>query len=257
MEALETPLPPFEPGRAALSREALTAAAQEAYPDHTITRVGERFTRRRPVIEIWFEQDGQQIERLFNPYTGEDVGEALPFGIRAVVWSADLHNELLFGDVGKRINGVGSVLVSVLAVTGIVLWWPGTRLWRRGLTVQWRARWPRFNWDLHHAVGFWFFPLLALWGFTGIYLAFPEPFSAFVDRISDPQAILGRRPGDIVLRWLVLLHFGRWEQAPPLMAIWALFGAAPIVMLLTGTAMWWTRVLRRGWRSPEDDAPST
>ena len=60
-----------------------------------------------------------------------------------------------------------------------------------------------------------------------------------------------------MLRWLVLLHFGRWEEAPPLMAIWALFGAAPIVMLLTGAAMWWTRVLRRGWRSPEDDAPST
>jgi uncharacterized iron-regulated membrane protein len=253
-ELFETPLPAYQAGRESLSRVELTAAAEQAYPGFDVVRVGERFTRRRPVIEIWLERGAERRERLFNPYTGEDVGDAIPPGLRAVLWMADLHNELLFGDTGKRVNGVGSILVSMLAFTGIVLWWPGALHWRRGLGVKWSARWPRFNWDLHSAVGFWFFPLLALWGLTGIYLAFPEPFSAFVDRVSDPNAILGQRPGDIVLRWLVRLHFGRWEEAPPLMAVWALFGAAPVVMLVTGVAMWWVRVLRKGWRRPDDDA---
>jgi uncharacterized iron-regulated membrane protein len=191
MEAFETPLPAYEEGRASLSRAELSTAAARAYPGYEVVRVGERFTRRRPVIEIWVERDGERRERLFNPYTGEDVGEALPFGIRAVIWAADLHNELLFGDLGKRVNGVGSVLVAVMAMTGLVLWWPGRQRWRRGLTVHWRARWPRFNWDLHSAVGFWFFPLLALWGFTGIYWPFPSRFQLLSTGCQSPTKSWG------------------------------------------------------------------
>jgi uncharacterized iron-regulated membrane protein len=39
------------------------------------------------------------------------------------------------------------------------------------------------------------------------------------------------------------------------MAVWAAFGAAPVVMLVTGVAMWWTRVLRKSWRPDDDGAP--
>lgn len=253
-EAFQTPLPAYQPGRDTLSRAELSKAAERAHPGFEVTRVGERFTRRRPVIEIWLVRGDERLEQLFNPYTGEEVGEALPRVVRAIQWTASLHDELLFGTTGKRVNGIGSVLVTMLALTGIVLWWPGIQRWRRGLGVRWRARWPRFNWDLHSATGFWFFPLLALWGATGVYLAFPEPFAAFVDRISDPDAILGDRPGDIVLAWLVRLHFGRWEETPALMALWAAFGLAPILMLITGVAMWWTRVLKKSWRRQDDDA---
>ena len=48
-----------------------------------------------------------------------------------------------------------------------------------------------------------------------------------VDAISDPDAYLGDRPGDIVLAWLTRLHFGRWRGLPWLKATWAVPEMSP------------------------------
>lgn len=246
-EAFETPAPAFDPTRQPLSTEEMTRAAARAYPGYTVTRVGGRLNRRRPVIEVWVERGGQRIERVFNPYTGEDLGPALHWVTRANVWVARLHDELLFedGQRGRFWNGVGSMLVTLLCVTGAIVWWPGIRSWRRGIAVKWRAAWPRLNFDLHSAMGFWFFLLILMWGVTGVYLAIPEPFAALVDRYSEPDEILGTRTGDIILRWGTRLHFGRWEGQPVLMATWAAIGLIPAIMCVTGAIMWWHRVLRK------------
>ncbi|MBI4263265.1 MAG: PepSY domain-containing protein [Acidobacteria bacterium] len=251
-EAFETPAPAFEPGRRPLSSDQLTAAAQRAYPGYEVTRVGNRFNRRRPVIEIWVERGGERIERLFSPYTGEDLGPALHWVTRANVWLASLHDELLLGQRGRLINGLASVLLTLVCLTGAIVWWPGVRHWRRGVAVKWRASWPRMNFDLHSATGFWFFLLILMWAATSVYLAIPEPFAALVDRFSEPDEILGRRTGDIILRWGVRLHFGRWEDRPALMAVWAVLGMIPAVMAVTGAIMWWHRVLRKRQVRPAD-----
>lgn len=251
-EAYETPAPAFEPGRDALSTEQLRDAAQKAYPGYDVTRVGSRFSRRRPVIEIWVDRGDEHIERLFSPYTGEDLGPALHWITRLNVQLADMHDNLLFGEIGKRVNGAGSVLIVLLCLTGAVVWWPGVRNWRRGLGVKWKASWPRLNFDLHSAMGFWFFLLILMWGASGIYLAFPEPFGAVVDRFSEPDEILGQRTGDIILRWFVRLHFGRWEEVPPLMALWAVLGTIPALMFVSGAIMWWHRVLKKRAVRPAD-----
>jgi hypothetical protein len=44
------------------------------------------------------------------------------------------------------------------------------------------------NWDLHSALGFWFFLFVCLWGFSGIYLAYPLPFNATVDFLEPVTA---------------------------------------------------------------------
>lgn len=247
-DAFETPAPTFEPGRMPLSTEEMTRAAQRAYPGYTVTRVGgNRINRRRPIIEVWVERGDEKIERLFNPYTGDDLGPALHWVTRANIWLANLHDELLFedGERGRFWNGVGSAVVTLLCITGAIVWWPGIRNWRRGIGVKWRAAWPRLNFDLHSALGFWFFLLILMWAVTGVYLAIPEPFSALVDRYSDANEVLGTRTGDIILRWGVRLHFGRWEDTPPLMAVWAALGLVPAIMFATGAIMWWHRVLRK------------
>jgi uncharacterized iron-regulated membrane protein len=244
-EAFETPAPRFEPGREVMNADQLRAAAQQAYPGHEVTRVGSRFNRRRPVIEIWVERDGERIERLFNPYNGDDIGPALHWVTRLNVQLADLHDNLMFGETGKRVNGAGSALVVLLCISGAVVWWPGIRNWKRGLGVKWRAAFPRLNFDLHSALGVWFFLFILLWGASGVYLAFPEPFGALVDRFSEPEEILGTRTGDIMLRWFVRLHFGRWEEVPVLMHLWAFLGIVPVLMFVTGLVMWWHRVLRK------------
>ena len=139
-------------------------------------------------------------------------------GEYSVLWLARLHDELLLDRPGRFWNGIGSAVFSVTALTGLVVWWPGSSRWKRSLGIKWSSGWRRFNWDLHSAIGFWLFLFILMWGISGFYLGVPEPFSNFVDSISDPDAILGDRPGDIVLNWLTRLHFGRWRNAPVLKA---------------------------------------
>ena len=89
-------------------------------------------------------------------------------------------------------------------------------------------------------------PLLfvLLFGITGAYLCFPEPFGDAADKIQPmTEANAGRRVVDTVMYWLARAHFGRfggWSTK----IIWASFGLAPAVLFVTGVVMWWNRVLR-------------
>jgi uncharacterized iron-regulated membrane protein len=240
-----TPRPQFDPKATRLTADQLREKAVAAYPGWEVTRVGDRISRRNPTIEIWVERGGEKKERLFNPYTGEDLGDSVTQGEYFVLWLARLHDELLLDRPGRFWNGIGSAIFSVTAITGLIVWWPGASRWKRSLGVKWSTGWRRFNWDLHSAMGFWLFLFMLMWGISGFYLGVPEPFSNFVDSISDPEAILGERPGDVVLNWLTRLHFGRWRNAPVLKALWAVIGLVPALMLVTGVIMWWNRVLRR------------
>jgi uncharacterized iron-regulated membrane protein len=240
-----TPRPRFDPQAVRLTTDQLRAAAERLYPGYSITRVGDRISRRNPTIEIWAERGAEKRERLFNPYTGEDLGASITQGEYFVLWLTRLHDELLFDRPGRFWNGIGSAVATLLVLTGLVVWWPGSSRWKRSLGVKWSGGWRRFNWDLHSALGFWLFLFMLMWGVSGFYLGVPEPFSNFVDAISDPDDFLGDRPGDIVLSWLTRLHFGRWRNSPTLKAIWALVGLVPAIMFVTGVIMWWNRVLRK------------
>jgi uncharacterized iron-regulated membrane protein len=243
--AFATKRPVYDADAKRLTSDEMRAAAEKAYPGWTITRVGDRITRRNPTIEVWAERGGVKKERLFNPYTGADLGDSVTQGEYFVLWLARLHDELLFDRPGRWWNGMLSLVMTVLVVTGLVVWWPGSGRWKRSLQIKRSGGWRRFNWDLHSAIGFWLFLFMLMWGVSGFYLGVPEPFSNFVDSISDPDAYLGERPGDVVLLWLTRLHFGRWRNMPVLKAVWAVIGLVPTLMFVTGLIMWWNRVLRR------------
>ncbi|PYU32531.1 MAG: hypothetical protein DMG31_10460, partial [Acidobacteria bacterium] len=74
---------------------------------------------------------------------------------RLVEWLVDLHTNLLSGDTGRRLNGIGAICFTLLCLTGAVIWWPGITHWRRSLSVNWRSSFARINWDLHNTLGFW------------------------------------------------------------------------------------------------------
>lgn len=187
---------------------------------------------------------GERRQLLFDPYTGAYLGHALPAGWRLTTWLLDLHDNLLAGGTGRAVNGVGAVLLVLLSLTGAVVWWPGLSSWRRGLLVDMRANWRRFNWSLHSALGVWTVLFLFMWGATGIYLAYPSAFGAVVDYLEPfEEDNFDPRVGDAVLLWFATLHFGRfggWSTK----LLWALVGLVPPVMFVTGVVMWWNRVIR-------------
>jgi uncharacterized iron-regulated membrane protein len=263
------------------THDELRDAASRAYPQYRVSWI---WDAKRPdqAIEIWMDRKGHKKQRLFDPYTGQDLGESRPYSIQVMAWLVDLHVNLLSGKVGRLINGVGAVFVLALSLSGAVLWWPGVRSWRRGLVVRTKSNWKFFNWQLHNAIGLWMLPFVLMFGVVGVYAGFPGPFQVFVNKIAPlevykpiPETSLNRkisviavstpapppprfRPkystGDRIIRWFSYLHFGNfggWASK----ALWVVIGLAPAFLFVTGVLMWWNRVLRPAaarvynWRS--------
>jgi uncharacterized iron-regulated membrane protein len=242
-----TPTPTFNPDLPLVEKAIITAAALHEYPGWTILRQGERISRRFPAIGMTLERNGEQIERIFDPYTGAHLGEAVTWGQLQVLKLAELHDDLLFGREGRWWNGIASGLVTVLVLTGLVVWWPGASRWKRSLGVKVSSGWRLFTWDLHSAMGFWLFGFLLIWGVSGMYLGVPDPFSWLNDMTRPEDG--GESVGDVILLWMTRLHFGRWRDLPWLKAIWAVAGIVPAIMFVTGGVMWWNRVVRPRLRS--------
>ena len=181
---------------------------------------------------------------MFNAYTGEDLGDAFPVGSQILLWVVALHDDLLMTEreTGRFWNGVGSILVTLLCLSGAVVWWPGVKSWSRGLKIKWRVGWPRFNFDLHSAIGFWTFGLIFMWAVSGIYLSLPTPVNGMVDWMYGANRA-GVTWADTTLEWLARLHFGRWRNIP-LEILWVIIGLIPAVMFVTGGVMWWYRIVR-------------
>jgi uncharacterized iron-regulated membrane protein len=254
---LATPDPvPVTASGQRLSDSALKAAATRAYPGYTVLGMSRE---RAPdqAVAVSLKAGTHLRNRLFNPYTGADMGDSVPLGIQMVSKLLALHDDLLAGPTGRKVNGIGALLLLVLVSSGIVVWWPGIRSWRRSLTVHRNVGWRRLNWDLHSMIGFWSFGFLVVFGISGMYLGNPQPFQDLADRIQPVTAAnAGVRTVDQIIYWLAYLHFGRVNgigipcSGPGLCDsttkfIWAAFGLAPAAMFLTGAVMWWNRVVRR------------
>jgi uncharacterized iron-regulated membrane protein len=251
------------------THDELRAAARRAYPQYKVSWIWDAKPANQ-ATEIWMDRAGHKKERLFDPYTGQDLGESRPYSIQLMAWLMDLHVNLLSGKLGRLINGVCAVFVVAIAVTGAVLWWPGTRSWRRGFVIRPKSNWKLLNWQLHNVVGLWLLPIVFMFGVVGVYAGFPQPFQALVNKIAPldvyrpiPAASLapnvpviavstpGPRPqryrpkystGDQIIRWFSYLHFGNfggWESK----ALWVAVGLAPAFLFVTGVIMWWNRLL--------------
>jgi len=225
-----------------LSGDGLMAAVKAAYPADSVVEVREPSRPERPVF-VSLERAGARMDRLFDPYAVRDLGETFPPTLRAVEWLVDLHDNLLAGQTGRVINGVGGLFFAVLIVTGAWIWWPGGRHVWRSLKVGKPQATRRFVWQLHGVLGVVSFALLFVWAITAFYFAFPEPFERTIDYFDDDLNDL-ERPGEFVLLGLIQLHFGRFGGLP-VRFLWVALGLLPTVLFVTGFILWWTRVVRR------------
>ena len=227
---------------ARMTVDELKQAAKRAYPGYDATHVYEGKKLDQPV-ELLLERGENKLQRLFNPYTGADLGDPLKPGFLFIQWLADFHDNLLLGRLGRTWNAIGGVLATLLCITGAIIWWPGIKHWRNSLTVGWKVNRKGLNWALHSALGIWSIAFIFMWGITGIYLSIPESFNAIVDYFEPIQAgSKTNRFGDQVLFWMARLHFGRFAGMP-VEIIWTILGIVPALLFVTGTVMWWNRVL--------------
>ena len=238
-----------------LTDDQLTEAARRSYVGYRVVRIG-RAPNLDQAVDVWLRRGGEIKKRLFDARSGSDLGNSVSTGFLLVSELLDLHDNLLAGSTGRAVNGAGAVALLVVALTGLAIWWPGIKTWRRSLTLPRGLGWKRLNWHLHSAIGFWTLGFTIVFGLSGIYLCMPDRLQDLADWLEPPTAAnAGIRIGDRVIYWLAYLHFGRINgigipcRGPGLCdqttkAIWALFGIAPAAMFVTGAIMWWNRVLR-------------
>ena len=150
----------------------------------------------------------KRIGCLFDPYTGADLGDPESRVDRAFQWLVNLHDNLLLGPTGRLLNGLGAFFVTLLSLTGAVIWWPGIKNWRRSVTISRSANFARFNWDLHSAIGLWCSSFVFVSGNSG-YLSLPSGLS---------QLPVERQ----FLFWITRLHFGRFDSLTE--GLWTVFG---------------------------------
>ena len=239
-----------------LTDDQLSEAATRLYPGYRVMYIG-RPRNPDQAVDVTLRRGDEVKQRLFDPRAGGDLGAGVPTGIWLVSKLMDLHDNLLGGPKGRIVNGVGAVALLGIALTGLVIWWPGIKTWRRSLTLPRGVGWKRWNWHLHSAIGFWTLGFTLIFGLSAIYLCFPEPIQDLADWLEPPTAANGGlRVVDKVMYWLAFLHFGRIQgigipcRGPGICdqttkAVWAIFGLAPAAMFVTGAIMWWNRVLRR------------
>lgn len=112
-----------------------------------------------------------------------------------------LHRYLMAGDAGKLVIAVQGVALLVLTLTGIVVWWPKMTLsafWH-AITVRRGSNWPKFNFQLHRAAGFYTAPVLLVLAFSGVYFNAPDwvtPAIRAVAPLSKNEKAVNASPKD-------------------------------------------------------------
>jgi uncharacterized iron-regulated membrane protein len=229
-----------------LSTAELTAKAHARYPRFDPGQITVRGARGpNAPVEILFSGRGAQLDRLFDPYTGHDLADAIGCEPHFVTSLAAFHDHLGGGQTGLLINGLGAVAVTLLSLSGALVWWPGRHHLWRAMTVRAHGPLHRLMRELHGALGFWLVLLVLLWTLTGIYFAFPRPFNALAD-FADAAGVPTLSVDDAIAA-VVRLHFGR-AFGYGIEVLWAALGLLPVALVLTGIITWWHRVLRKGAR---------
>jgi uncharacterized iron-regulated membrane protein len=225
-----------------LTGDALKEAVARTYPEYEVANVFERRRPEAPVM-VTLTQNGKEVERLFDPYAARDLGLTYPPITEAIEWVVDLHDNLLTGQTGRAVNGIGAVLFLALTITGAIVWWPGLSRLGQNLVPGIPAKTARFARRLHNSLGIWTLALIFLWALTAVYLCFPDPFEWTIDYF-DADLNDARRPADWLVRLLVNLHFGRnWGMT--VKWLWMVLGLVPAVLFITGGITWYARVVRR------------
>jgi len=195
----DIPTAPNPPGdNTLLSIQTLVRHAQSAHPGELVESIDGRWQNRGTLV-LYI---GNRLMYM-DIHRGEIVADVIPSHVHPYVsFFRTLHVELLGGPKGERLSGAGALLLFAMCSTGIVLWWPGRKSWKQALSVRWRASWPRLNWDLHTALGFWALALIAMWAITGAYFIFPQPFRQairFFSTVPDVPRASGWNPGQDIL----------------------------------------------------------
>lgn len=160
------------------------AGLQQVYPHGSIAGL-DAPTNRRPTTLAYVDDGKRFLTVLIDPASGTVLG-GLPQ--RPVIrFLHALHFDLTLGRTGRVINGIGAMVLAFMGLSGMVLWWRGSR-WRQGLIVRFGRSAATTQRELHSAAGIWSSLALLMWGMTGTVFIFPAPFMKAIGAFSPVES---------------------------------------------------------------------
>lgn len=174
-------------GKTELSVDSLLINAKKAEPGREITYVARSRDPRKAVVfdvvkpnpnPVWYYYHSAYLlnEQVYvDRYTGKVLG--IVDNRSELIWKIyALHTSLLLKyEVGHYVVGVATLIIFVMAVTGIVLWWPKNKAaLKQRFWFRWKktTRWRRKNYDLHNIGGIYTWILILFFAATGLVWTF-------------------------------------------------------------------------------------
>jgi len=134
-------------------------------------------------------QNGGEVQIVsFDPATGDATGQF--YLDRTLTHKLiDFHYEVLAGGFGAGLIAIIGILMAMLAVMGLVLWWPGRgRVWKKAKKTSLKGPWITKSFRLHGLAGFWLSLAVLLWGLSGTYWSKPDWFPQGLTPQTDRMA---------------------------------------------------------------------
>ncbi len=157
----------YEAVRRALPERQIQALALSADPEDAVRVI---------LAPLPTEADAMRARRGETHYLDPYSGALLEGEVRGQAFfrvTEDLHRRIAGGDTGKQIVGACTVVLIVLALSGIYLRWP--RRWRElavWLKPDFSRRGRALLWNLHSVIGTWVLPVYLFASLTGLYWSY-------------------------------------------------------------------------------------
>lgn len=167
------------------SLTAVLARVAEAYPDGTVRFVRLPDSADR-AFEVWMRL-GAAAKRIYVAPDGSAILGARGAHAGLIGFLDAFHNHLFLGKPLAHVLGLAAGAGLLAVISGLVLWWPRGRGWRRAFRVRWRGHWLKTAYDLHRFAGVVAAPLLLLSFVTGLSLVYHETArTALVGTLGGP-----------------------------------------------------------------------
>lgn len=119
---------------------------------------------------------GRGEQRYVDPYTGALLAPTSSSAETFFRNMRQLHRWLVLGewgdrDIGRQIVGASTLLLILMALTGLYLRWPrgpAARRWKTWLVPDFRLKGRAFLWNLHSVIGTWVLPIYLVLALTGL-----------------------------------------------------------------------------------------
>lgn len=158
-----------------------------------------RATSDKPIIGLTLASDPTAAAQIgfaggrrgdwhyLNPYTGALLGKP-ERGEATLHVMEDIHRRLAAGDTGKQLVGASTIMLLVLALSGLYLRWPRQAgNWRTWLSFSWARKGRSFLWDMHSVIGTWVLPLYLLAALTGLFWSYEWYRNGLYDLTGAPR----------------------------------------------------------------------